>query len=254
RPSHYLRPREGRAAIEAWLEPRILYRITREQLTTGVRALGRLAFCDHFRSIQRRLLSELEACRDPARLQSLAKKTGLRVRSTLPRVVIVASLMGGTGSGMFLDVAYMVRQLLRRLGSPRPDVTGLFFVPQLESRVSRQGLGTGSAQGTTPGLLATPRIVPLGNTCAALAELHCFAGCDPAAFSAHYLEREPSVEDREPPFGRTILLPIHPEATPAAGARGEAQTRLAREAIGSAARYLLADNCTPLMRWADKAK
>ena len=28
-------------------------------------------------------------------------------------------------------------------------------------------------------------------------ELHCFAGCDPAAFSAHYLECEPSVEDEK---------------------------------------------------------
>jgi hypothetical protein len=49
-------------------------------------------------------------------------------------------------------------------------------------------------------------------------------------------------------------LPIPLEAPGGLASREGTQTRLAREAIGTAARSLLADCCSPLMRWADKAK
>src|SRR6185312_10095082 len=54
RPTHYLKPRDGRPALDSWLNHRMLYRIPRSQVTTGVRALGRLAFCDNYRVIVRR--------------------------------------------------------------------------------------------------------------------------------------------------------------------------------------------------------
>src|SRR5262249_12026308 len=65
RPSHYLKARDGRPKIESWLKPRMLYRIPRSQATLGVRALGRLAFIDHYRSIVRRLQNELDGCLNP---------------------------------------------------------------------------------------------------------------------------------------------------------------------------------------------
>ena len=40
---------------------------SRAQMTAGVRALGRLAFIDHYRSIVNRLQSELDACLNPSR-------------------------------------------------------------------------------------------------------------------------------------------------------------------------------------------
>jgi serine/threonine protein kinase len=275
RPSHYLRSRDGRASIEAWLHQRVLYRIPREQLTTGVRALGRLAFCDNYRILQRRLLAELEACRDLEQLCATAERTGLGIRSTRPRVVVVAGLMGGTGSGMFLDAAYTVRQLLRRLGLGRPDLAGLFFVPYLDIRSSWQGLAAGRGQesggrnqksargsfslGVDSTLLPPGLVVPLGNTCAALAELHHFA--DPnVVFTARYVEQEPPLEDRDPPFTRTLLLSLGGGKAETARAATEGPlssedlSRAAAEAIGTAARYLLAECCSPLVRWADKGK
>ena len=66
RPSYYLKPRDGKPELDGWLNPRMLYRIPRSQVTTGVRALGRLAFCDNYRTIVRRLQIELNACLDPA--------------------------------------------------------------------------------------------------------------------------------------------------------------------------------------------
>src|SRR5262249_16681147 len=253
RPSHYLRARDGRASLEAWLNQRVLYRIPREQLTTGVRALGRLAFCDNYRVLQRRLLAELEACLDLERLRAAAEQTGLGVRSTQPRVLIVAGLMGGTGSGMFLDVAYTVRQLLHRFGSTRPDVTGPFLRPPLGPHNLRQGIrsqesgirgqqrrgGPSSlhpAGAGTPDscLLAPEQIVPLGNACAALAELHHFA--DPGiAFRARYLEHDPPIEDRNTPFTRTILLPIGAGRGREEQLSSDRSARAVAEAIGTAA-------------------
>jgi serine/threonine protein kinase len=191
RPSHYLKPRDGKARFDTWINPRMLYRIPRSQVTTGVRALGRLAFCDHHRSITRRIQLELETMLEPDALTQAAQQTGLGVRSNRPRVYIVTGLAGGTGSGMFLDLAYTVRALLRHMGYAQPDVVGLFLLPPVDP--------------------AKTRVLPLGNTCAALRELLHFARPG-TTFSARYHEREEPVRDGEPPFSRCLLLPL-PEET-----------------------------------------
>ena len=110
----------------------MLYRITRAQQTGAVRALGRLAFCDNYRLIAHRIQGELEACLDPELLKATAKRTRLGLRTSQPRVYVVAGLAGGSGGGMFLDLAYVVRDLLRQMGFTDPDVVGLLLVPPTE--------------------------------------------------------------------------------------------------------------------------
>ena len=127
RPSHYLKPRDGRASIDSWFNPKMLYRIPRNQLTTGLRVLGRLAFCDNYPAIVGRLQAELEACTEPDAMTLAMRQTQLTLRTNRPRVYVITNLAGGTGSGMFLDVAYVVRSLLRQLGYSEPNVTGLFL-------------------------------------------------------------------------------------------------------------------------------
>jgi serine/threonine protein kinase len=223
RPSYYLKPRDGRPALERWLPRQMIYRIPRSQVTTGVRALGRLAFCDHFRSIQRRLDSEVDALLDPESLQAAINRTGLGLRTNRPRVYIVCSLGGGTGSGMFLDVAYMVRSLLARRGFEQPDVVGLLLVPQVDRSLTR--------------------IQALGNAHAALRELEHFA--QPGnCFTACYHEREAPIQDPAPPFSRCILLPM-PEETDEAG------TSSLIELIGQ---FFYRDLFAPLGKAADLAR
>jgi hypothetical protein len=229
RPSHYITERGGKPGVEAWLNPRMLYRIPRPLVTTGVRALGRLAFCDNYRAIGRRLQTELEACLDPDALAAALRQTGLAMRSNRPRVYVVCGLAGGSGSGMFLDLAYTVRALLRAAGCEQPDVVGVFFLPPLDGNRTKA--------------------MALGNTYAALTELSHFA--DPRnRFVARYVEREmaaglgglpASVEDSEPPFSRYVLLPL-PEESDEVGTR---------EAVDLASQHLFRDLCTPLGRAAD---
>ncbi len=230
RPSHYLKLRDGRTATESWLNPRMLYRIPRSQLTTGVRALGRLAFYDHYRAVARRLHTELHEALEPAALSAAAQRTQLGARSNRPRVYIVAGLAGGTGGGMFLDLAYLARRLLRLFGYEQPAVHGLFLVPSVR-------------KGAQPAGPAAARVQALGNSAAALTELNYFAGPG-TAFTARYVDREAPVHDTEPPFTRYHILSLPPEGDEAA----------ARELAGMAAEFLGRDLTSPLGREADLAR
>jgi hypothetical protein len=220
RPSHYLRPRDNRPEVGAWLDPTMLYRIPRTQTTAGCRALGRLAFCDNYRLVAQRLRAELEACADPEPVQAAARQTRLGLRVTRPRVYVIASLAGGTGSGMFLDLAYVTRAALAELGRDGAELVGLFLLP--------------------PADRAAHNPLPLGNACAALTELgHFWRG---ERFSACYLVRDGTVERSEPPFGRCVLLPL----APGSGAAGDG--------AAAAAEFLARDLCTVLGRTADQAR
>ncbi len=220
RPSYYLKPQSSRPSLISWLNPRILYRIPRSQVTTGVRALGRLAFIDNYRLILRRLQMELEAALEPRALQDAAAQTGLGVRSNRPRVYILTSLAGGTGSGMFIDLAYTVRALLRQMGYENPDVVGLFLLPPVDSNRTR--------------------LLPLGNAYAALTELNYF-GAAGTTFQAKYHELEAPIKDDGPPFMRTIVLPL-PEESDEVGTQ---------ETIDLCAQMLSRDLTAPLGRTAD---
>lgn len=223
RPSHYLKAREGKPNVATWLNPRMLYRIPRSQVTTGMRALGRLAFWDNYRAIQRRLQTEIEACLDNNTLVRAAQQSGLGLRTNRPRVYILCGLAGGTGSGMFLDLAYTVRSLLKKQGFEQPDVVGLLFLPPAESQLTRD--------------------LALGNTHAALTELNYF-GTPGARFQAQYLDQEAPLEDSNPPFSRYFLLPLAEEVDEVSN----------RELVDVAGQFLYRDLCTPLGRTVDLAR
>ncbi len=220
RPSYYLKPRDGRPGLDGWLNPKMLYRIPRSQMTTGVRALGRLAFCDNYRTIVRRLQMELDACLDPAALQTAARQSRLGVRTNRPRVYVVANLAGGTGGGVFLDLAYTLRAMLRQMGYAQPDVVGVLLLPPVDR--------------------CRTRVLPLGNAYAALAELSHYASPS-SVFKAKYHEREAPIQDADPPFGRCFLLPLPDEADDTAN----------RELVDLAGQHLYRDLCSPLGKTAD---
>ncbi len=191
RSARYLRPRESLPPLDEWLDTKMIHRIPRNPVTMGIRALGRLAFVDNYRSIVARLRRDLERITAPDGLVAAAQATGLGLRSSWPRVYIVSSLGGGTGSGMFLDLAYVVRARLRELGYVRPDVVGLFVLPPIDDP-ARQAL-------------------PLANTYASLIELNHFsAGGE--TFKARYEPRGSGLKDAEPPFRRIVFRQMLPRA------------------------------------------
>lgn len=223
RATHYMRPGTGRPSVESWFNTKLLYRIPRNPTTTGMRALGRLAFVDNYRMVAAKMRAELEACVKPETLTTANKHTRLGLRTNRPRVYVVANLAGGTGGGMFIDVAYVSRYMLRQLGYGDPDVVGLLFVPEVDRK---------------PG-----RTVPLGNAYASLTELGHFAHPD-TVFSFRYDDREPKLKDTDPPFRRAVIMPLEPEGD--AQRKGEG-TRL----VGD---FLYRELTTKLGRSADTAR
>jgi hypothetical protein len=158
------------------LSRRWLYNIPRSQKTEGLRALGRLALLDHADRVKSRLLAAIQTATDSASLAATSAASGLFFRSCDPRVFIVASPGGGTGSGMLIDIAYLTRQLLIETGLS-DDVIGILpFV----SRGSQSG-----------------RDLTAANALACLQELRHFqlAGVypgEPACGLAGFRERRPT--------------------------------------------------------------
>jgi hypothetical protein len=188
RPSHYLKTRESKSPLDSWLNGKLLYRIPRQQDGAGLRALGRLALVDNFRHIARRLQGELQACTAPDTPPAAAHHGDLAMRKPLPRVYIVTGLGGNTGSGMFLDIAYLVRHALRNMGLANAEVVGLFFLPL----VGQEGIRSNS----------------LANSYAALMELEHFSSGQ--VFSARYEGKESGMPFTEAgaPFQRALVLPL----------------------------------------------
>ncbi len=192
RVAHYLRPPASLPPLANWISQRTITRLGRDLLTGGNRALGRLALVDNYRAIANRLGRALDRITAPEALQQPAVHSGLGWRSNWPRVYLVASLAGGTGSGMFIDLAYIVRAALRQRGYGRAEMVGLTFLP-------------------TPADIGKPppgAILPQANAYAALVELLHFASYP---FRGEYETTTPPVENAGPPFNRLILLTGEPQ-------------------------------------------
>jgi hypothetical protein len=209
-----------RVPISSWLNPLMLYRIQRSLLTGGVRCLGRLALMDHHEALVKRLRDELRACSQMKSLADAARSTGLVMRSNWPRIYLATHLAGGTGSGMFIDLAYLIRDVLKNLGYPLDQIDGLLFLP------------AGDGRSEKPATLA--------NTFAALNELNHF-GSSSSHFHADYGDPEGILADNGSPFRRCFFLPAMFED-------GKESTRRAAEL---AAGYVFGSLITPLGRMAD---
>jgi serine/threonine protein kinase len=196
RPGHYLKPRRnGRSLIEGWFDAQMLYRIPRNPATLGVRCLGRLAFCDHYRNIAQKLRLDLETASHPDTLAQAERATRLGLRTNRPRVYVVASLAGGTGGGMFLDAAYAARHRLRLLGygDDTCEVVGVLLLP--------------------PSDRGHARPPALANAFASLTELHHFS-LPGTTFTASYDDKDGHVSDDGPPFQRTLVLAAQAHGRP----------------------------------------
>lgn len=111
--------------ILQWLSRRWLYNIPRSLQTEGLRPLGRLALVDHAPALFDRLREALARITSAESIATVQKSNGLQLRSKTPRVFIVSSVSGGTGSGMVLDVAFAVRMILADLNLSDEDVCGI---------------------------------------------------------------------------------------------------------------------------------
>lgn len=165
--------------LKSWLDPTALSGDV--ELGAGaVRARGRLAFFWNYPDIARKI----EEKHNQVKLDESVRYTianGFTVGDGVT-VYLVGSLMGGTGSGMFLDVAYTVRERM-----PDAQVIGIFTVPPASGAVA---------------------VDNRANTYAALLELNHWSD-NSSVFTAQYArDRQPlsEVVGSKPPFTYCYLV------------------------------------------------
>lgn len=181
RASHYMN-RDGLPNVEAWLPSDRLFQIPRSHLTEGNRTFGRLVLCDHYQIICHRLRSAIEAFLKPEHMMQAEQLTKLGLRSNYPRIYLVGSIAGGTGSGMLIDLAYIIRREIRQMGFDPQQIFGILGLPSANA-----------AEGTA-------------NANACVNELRYFSHPN-HVFQANYDSREQPLVDDAAPFRRLTFLP-----------------------------------------------
>jgi serine/threonine protein kinase len=147
--------REGSERLLHWLSRRWLYNIPRSLQTEGVRALGRLALVDHAQAVFDGLRSALASIAAPESVSASLAAMGLDQAESAPRIVLISSISGGTGSGMVLDVAYAAREILAEVGGPGAELHGVLAHSTVRNPSAKD--------------------LALANACACLAELNHYA-------------------------------------------------------------------------------
>ncbi len=104
-----------------------------------VRPLGRLALFEKYDSIVKTLASAILSL-SSLRSEGLSGEHFVVPASTGVNVCVVSSVCGGTGSGMFLDMAYILHNLCIRQGMPFYHINGYLVMPQAFSTVPGEGI------------------------------------------------------------------------------------------------------------------
>jgi hypothetical protein len=91
-----------------------------------LRPIGRLCFFRNYVTFKQLLETKL-ANLDKIRDMEVAQNRGFPVIGNLQLIYVVSSLCGGTGSGMFMDVAHRIRAHVRN----NARVVGIFFLPDV---------------------------------------------------------------------------------------------------------------------------
>jgi len=115
--------------------PDTLYTSQIDQGAQQIRRLGRVALFYHYtRTVKGRLSSAINDLYSMRNLDSSASNgQEMRVEKQL-RVYIIGSICGGTGGGTFIDVAYLIRNLVRETGKARSErsvtTIGVLLLPE----------------------------------------------------------------------------------------------------------------------------
>lgn len=222
RAAHYLQ-RDGLPSVESWMPKGVLYKLPRNPGTAdGCRAYGRLALADNYKGIVARVRQDMEKFVTDTAIDAAAARTGLGLRSNRARVYVVANTCGGTGSGMFLDLAYILKHEFRQVGHNKVEVVGELLVPAAD-KTGAKGL-------------------PLANTFAALHELQHFHN-GRNKYQVRFLNNE-TIADADGPFARCNLVQLDKRVGP-----GELAY-----AAGLVARTMYLDLFTPAGRVMDSVR
>lgn len=120
-----------------WLGRKWFYNIPRDLTTSGYRPLGRLALLTHAPRVRESITSVISKALGHAAARGTPGTAAQAAVSSVPRVVLVGSICGGTGGGALLDVAYALRGELKRRGLSDEHVHGILLHGSPRSNADR---------------------------------------------------------------------------------------------------------------------
>lgn len=91
-----------------------------------IRCFGRLAFFHHYKEIIDRVRDKYAEIRDAGRQAKLLSDYGIRLDASQVDTWLIFSVAGGTGSGMFLDMAFALKDL-----EPNVSLRGIILLPSV---------------------------------------------------------------------------------------------------------------------------
>lgn len=97
------------------------------EITNGaaqIRSFGRLAFFQHYPKIREKLKSTMSSLCDATLVKRCREDYNIELNTDRIDVMIVFSIAGGTGSGMFLDTAHLVKDI-----NPNAIVESMVLLP-----------------------------------------------------------------------------------------------------------------------------
>lgn len=202
----------------------------------GIRPIGRFGFHASFDSVHPRLQRAVqEIMQVEEQVKALMKTVPYQVSviSSQPRVYIITSLCGGTGSGIYFDTALVLRDILQKQNLDG-ELVGVFYLPSVFQHEA--------------GISHSMREVIHANAYAALMELEYFCNAD------HLSREDWEVKYRMIPPIR-ISEPLVDEAYLVESANAAGRTLSSKyEVFEMAARSLLMDLGSPLGARARSAK
>jgi hypothetical protein len=115
-----------RPMIREWFPPSLKIENNFALGAGAVRAFGRIAFAENAQQIESAIHECAKGVNDDDRRRFVAKNCGAAVDDGLD-VYIVCSLLGGTGSGSFIDAAYLARHVTRQF-HPHAQTLGFLVI------------------------------------------------------------------------------------------------------------------------------
>lgn len=126
--------------IKKWFYPGLSKLKTMTEGAGQIRAYSRLGFYHHFAEIRNALIAAKTRVGNVNSTDEVFKKHKLEANPNDLQIIVVFSVAGGTGSGMFLDLAFLVKELFT--GSNLTTI-GMILMPGLfnpnEDRVAANG-------------------------------------------------------------------------------------------------------------------
>ncbi len=94
-----------------------------------IRAISRLYFFDQYEIFKSKIEAKIARLLSGVTSADAARRLGFKTQPQSLKIVVVASTAGGTGSGAFLDLGYLISMLGKKAGVEKPTINLVLMLP-----------------------------------------------------------------------------------------------------------------------------